>query len=470
MDVLWSVVQDGDRLVHVFPEGILNRVVTNYKPEMSFARLPSRDEWRRFEQYSRRVRVLYCYAAVLSFMSLRSGDIAKHLHGGQLFPNLHTLQLFERISFDPCSLLVRPPLRHLRLHYMDANAVEAIVDALPGCVMLLETIIIHGNAHRHSSCFERLSSKFSTALLTTHKLTELDAALAFPRAVHHLSTLSTMRILSLSDLVVPDAATLPFPALEALQLWVAPGGFPSLLPFLEKLGAPSLQEFRASNIREGYGTVVHFHANQMHAMICEFSRFSQLRVLAFPGVTWRWLPSLGRTPLIDGLLSENVLEPLYSLRALKELKLGNFPIRLTSDEIIEQMARAWPQIEELWVTFYVSTLHFIAREDLLQVDAMLPFARSCPKLTALGLPISISRTPLHVPELLPKHPRLQILCLIDIGPNVTEETVDLLAQVFPNMTVTLMGFDAERRDLNDRMLEKRKALASDVVDEGGLEI
>ncbi|GJE95685.1 hypothetical protein PsYK624_118710 [Phanerochaete sordida] len=458
MNVRWRVLSDVDQLIQVLPEDILESVEMSEdeeKSEVTFMRLPSELEWQRLAQYARRVRALDCWELSFSFMNPSLELIMEHFPYGQLFPNLHTLR---SNSLLPSSLLLQSPLRHLKLKKIHSDHIEDIMDALPGCASTLETIFMDRMTCGADCQSEALSQKFSSALLKMEKLTRVYVSLSFPRAIQHLSTLSTLRELSLNDFTAVETATLLFPAMTHLMVWVQLVNIPALLPYLKNLEAPVLQELSIypqvdfSSLRNPANHRRPLAAD-LHVILHEISHLSTLQSFAFDV---NWFPFA--SPVEDThILDARMLAPLFSLRNLGTLRLSTLPVRLTLGDA-EAMAHAWPQLHTLCISDSASATPPTATDRLLPVDAVLPFACLCPKLYSLRLPLQIAQAPLDVPLAHTFVAKDIDLGIVDIQAGVADDVVRLLARLCRGVRVMgTKGDEQAEKALNKRIDKVRRA-------------
>ncbi|GJE95674.1 hypothetical protein PsYK624_118600 [Phanerochaete sordida] len=451
MNALWRVLRDPECLMRVLPERTRGSAEVDGVVTFNLVMPPSEAEWQRFAGYAQRVRVLECppqAAWLAGWVVVRSsywGPVMDDFPGGPLFPNLHTLSSQWGPPCDQHALLLRPPLRYLHLEAVNEDSIETIIDALTACAETLETIFIHASSYLEDS--GRLAHKLTNALLKFKKLSSLDSNLPFPDAMIHLSTLSTLRELHLHDIQNIPTTDLPFLILEELALRVGVRAEHALVPFLQKLGAPALQML---NITRGFRSnwdSPDFRrppATYVHTLLSEVSRFCRLRTFTLDS------PLTDSPPEDEHILSGHMLTPLSSLRALETLDLRVLPVHLTLGDT-ESLARAWPHMRYLRVADEAFR-GGATRLRLLEVDALLPFARLCPQLDVLTLPLRISEAaPDVVMGALPPPSQVTALCVVDVRPGVSDAAVELLARVFPRARVDCHCNDPHpTRELNRR--------------------
>ncbi|GJE95704.1 hypothetical protein PsYK624_118900 [Phanerochaete sordida] len=453
MNVRWRVLSDIDHLIRVLPVEILDGIEVDEEAHAVFTRPPSELEWQRFAQYARRVRALDCWQLSFSIMSSYVDIIIDHFPYGQLFPNLHTLR---SNSLLPSSRLLQSPLRHLKLKKIHSHRMEDIMDALPACASTLETIFMDTMTCGAYCQSEDLSQKFSEALGKMEKLTQVFVALPFPSAIQHLSTLSTLRELSLHKFTALDTATLRFPALTYLMFWLEAVNIPALAPFLKNLEAPILQElsvYPQVDFDSLRNTANHNRplAMNLQAILREISHLTTLRIFTFDAHCGEDTSPLYNTHILDG----HMLAPLFSLRDLETLRLSTWPARLSLADT-EAMARAWPRIERLCISDGASAT-LPAALDLLPVDAVLPFACLCPALVSLRLPLQITHAPLHAPSPPTLAAKRVDLGVVAVQPDVAGDVVRLLARLCRCVRVMGTGDEQAQKALKLRMDEVRDA-------------
>lgn len=136
-----------------------------------------------------------------------------------------------------------------------------------------------------------------------------------------------------------------------------------------------------------------------------------------------------------------MLSPLLSMNKLETLDLCYTPVALVPADI-EPMARAWPQIKCL-------RLYDMSPEDecptkYLQVEDLLPFARFCPELRMLGLPIRIVQALMHTtmqPSCAELELKLERVCVAIIRTMLIADAVKFFCKGFPKCASAATGWD-----------------------------
>ncbi|GJE95640.1 hypothetical protein PsYK624_118260 [Phanerochaete sordida] len=439
MDVLWATLREPDRLIRTLPEHTWTTVETVYvRPHLKIVKLPSAADWKRFAQYARRVRVLDCRYQLDAFLTLLDapstpylGATMQHFSGLQIFPNLHTLFLGWEKQSQHFELLITPPLRHLHVVSVSDDTIAGLVEALLNSSSTLETVYIDtefGYVHH-----QRFAKRFCHVLTKLEKLIALHVQIPCSQAVPHLALLPTLCELRLVDISTTGTVTLPFRALTKLSILIINTTEPFLLPLLDRLGAPNLSELKIHyDIRLHLFVDLRPAAKQIHNVLLRVSRFPQMRSFTLQG------SELARPPEDEHILTMAMLAPLLLLRQMETLEMCGFPVLFSSEESAA-VASAWPLLKCLRIA---DKVHFREplRRRLLQADDLLPFARHCPALEVLALPLEIVGTsvPTGAPDL-PPPSRINKLFVSSVAKEVSQDMLELFTRVFPWADVKVPG-------------------------------
>ncbi|OSX61656.1 hypothetical protein POSPLADRAFT_1046944 [Postia placenta MAD-698-R-SB12] len=137
-----------------------------------------------------------------------------------------------------------------------------------------------------------------------------------------------------------------------------------------------------------------------------------------------WLPHIHAiVPCID------LLPPLFGLRNIRRLSVA-LQDRMSSNHLepedVQRMARAWPHILSLDYDLEASMLHS------LPVDALVPFARYCPDLRILKLPVVTSNVPMDLEDYSTFSHKLRVLRTLFSNPQGPARPLALfLDRLFP---------------------------------------
>lgn len=131
-------------------------------------------------------------------------------------------------------------------------------------------------------------------------------------------------------------------------------------------------------------------------------RLSQLYILLAHHVT-------GQLELVPAnQITFNTLRPLLSFPNLVTFQVTHkYPVNITLEEI-EELASRWPSLENLTL----NEEPLVMNEFTLDLRALVPFARHCPKLRRLGL--FIDATPAKIPPTLELKPFVA-LSVLSVG-------------------------------------------------------
>ncbi|GJE95675.1 hypothetical protein PsYK624_118610 [Phanerochaete sordida] len=374
MDTLWCDLGDPMRLIHILPGhrfDLKRDDLTGYTI-VEIIEKPSEADWQRFSDYTRRVKMLCCYAR----SDHRCSTLDYYL-GEQRSP-------IFRIYFPS------PP---------------------PQC--------------DHLEVFNS----------PTLRLEHFETTVPVPRALSALASISTLRHLDLAigDVDLNDVPSPAFPALQYLRVEAATNHV-ALLRLMRNVAAPSLLELNLSvKVPLANKEEISRRTEAMvpvEALFGVVSRFLLLRSFSF---LYFWQNHWAYSSPVYSIHWRTLLS-LSSLRYLEKLDLSAVPMAL-ADADLDALARAWPKIEELRLYDLKKVVWDFQDRSFLQVDALLSFARFCPLLRVLGLPMEISLdTSYREGDELPPPLALETLWVSNIDATEVREddwTVRLLAAVLP---------------------------------------
>lgn len=188
---------------------------------------------------------------------------------------------------------------------------------------------------------------------------------------------------------------------------------------------------------------------EVHAFLTTLTQQCQLLTRLHLQLYHRVLPTVLPT---DQQLSYATIKPVLTFPNLSAFEIVHkYPLKVTLDDL-EDLASKWPHLESLMLN--VEPL-FIA-EDAFALDlcALLPFARHCPRLRVLGLYINATEA-----EIPPSHTPLEpftALRTLSLGTSQVRDTgavATFLSRILParcvlDMGITWTEFGAE----DDRVL------------------
>lgn len=363
-------------------------------------------------------------------------SVTKYYPGDQLFPNLRGLAVSNDLGSASLPLFIRPPLRHLSLHWFDLNGLAPLIEALPKSFTSLETLRIYTvDAYKADKLIS--GGIVSRAITKLQALTVLHVEVLLPETLEHLASLPTLCELQFVVQVVgPATSPLRFSALKRLDVKTWTDNPSPLLSFLRRLSAPALQGLKI--IFEAYNPAVAMtHGNwdsrhlrptaaYVHAVLAAVFRLPHIHSFTFEGPMLA--PSSSPDP--QHTLDITTLSPLLALHDLETLVMHHVPIRFVPADI-ESMARAWPKMKSLRLSDADPRIAYAVQ--YVGVEDLLPFVRHCPGLCTLGLPVRIPETFAPAVVLLAGKPRsaVQELFVLDIDKKFSPDAVAFLADVFP---------------------------------------
>ncbi|KZP14522.1 hypothetical protein FIBSPDRAFT_1048739 [Athelia psychrophila] len=402
LNVLWADVDDLQRLIGLLVPLVVKRNV------YTMARSPLPADWKRFENYARRVRRLH-YEPTASpwpcpsvFAELASTRLSMHI-----LPNLHTLHwLASSSTHDPELLLHAKLFLHPRLTrlaaYLPIRASDSFIinppddffaEVLARAPHLVRLDLRMDVPARYISgpvCdLLRALPELEKVVLPEHHITSA--------VLGALATLPRLRVVQFeygpeqgdgdaADVlaIAPSLEVGAFPALMDLSLTVPLAALTALLPSL--------------------GGLTHLYVDTP-AVQTSLDVSSLLSALpsGCPSLVALYLELLWLRPAEDGddddaplwadreredMLTLDTLRPLLVL-PLREFTLTHDRPLLLSPAEVRQLARAWPQIEVLVLACEPLTLELgddVGRGGgALPLSVLATLARLCPRLRTLGL-------------------------------------------------------------------------------------
>ncbi|KAG1764421.1 hypothetical protein EDD22DRAFT_883407 [Suillus occidentalis] len=405
LDVIWREVDDLSRLLSLLrPYKIRGRYNL-------FDGLPDSRDWARFQKYANRVRILRFeqdndvdYSGLLD-------DMARTRTTLDMLPNLHTLEwVYDDIDcMERAPLFMHQRLRHLIISAPPLRHKDKVSFFLDICVRAPH---IHSLDLRVPYCVQYIEAAILELLRGLPDLKKV----IFPEffltssIVSELARMKHIKIVQFEygfDQGLGDEKDVDTfaPVLEQ-------GAFPALLDLavtarIEHVMRFVNADFAPVNLTSLYiNTYVEHKPEELHTLFVTLSercsRLSQLYVLLAHHVT-------GELELVPAKqITFNTLTPLLSFPNLVTFQVTHkYPVNITLEEI-EELAYRWPTLESLTL----NEEPLVMGEFTLDLRALVPFARLCPKLRRLGL--FIDANPANIPPTLELKP-FAALCVLSVG-------------------------------------------------------
>ncbi|KAF8629309.1 hypothetical protein AX15_003513 [Amanita polypyramis BW_CC] len=407
LDTLWREVEDMHRLCSV-----LAPLYVADTSEYKFSRPPESSDWKRFERYSGRVRRLR-YRPGNSHCPISQSvfdDIARTRTSLAILPNMHTLEWEGSLTL--CVMFMHSNIRRFAIrlpHVMDLTSVDTSlasdisqVSLSPKSSSILRPFfadvidrmpnLTHLNI-KMNFAISRVESEVAELIRGLKKLKKF-AAPRYCVTTDIMDVLSKLEFLGCVEFQYSDDQGCGDPEdVSEFTPTVEEGVFPSLWDlglavcyddFTRFINAP----FAPTNLRMVYLDSQFFETPEgIKSLLVALSENCQLlqslallsRVDVMNGIQ-------GIDPADEQCITFDILKPLLNCPNLTSFELVHgCPVVVTQDEI-EELAEKWPSLE----TLLLNNEPGFINDARLTLDALLPFARHCPRLRHLGMFINAS--------------------------------------------------------------------------------
>ncbi|KAH7906122.1 hypothetical protein BJ138DRAFT_1072095 [Hygrophoropsis aurantiaca] len=370
----WRLVQNVKSFISLFPCDVW----VEFDEDLDFARLPSKEEWIRFESYTSRIREIHIVSMsfkgmlkVMATLSMKYNANPSH----HLFPNLQTLAWESDSDTEvPFAHLFFPPsLRCLTVDFDGFDDFRA-----PGLLLLLENQcpILKQFTIRGLSC--RPSILAALRLLETRAFQQLEYLHCNgmdETALRYIAKLATLKDLSvyLPDLISADAVSNGgFVNLQTLCLTVDEEKISAIIPFLPST-RHSLKSLEITMSGNELQPPLSMPLQQL------FSRLSA-------GLCHTCLTQFHILDVTSRELDIAALRPLFSFSKLKYVRIDGLCSFDFSDESLAELADAWPHLEELVLNHRGGR-----RTSEITFKGLKSLIRACPLLQILALAIDATQ-------------------------------------------------------------------------------
>ncbi|KAF8068091.1 hypothetical protein FPV67DRAFT_1669955 [Lyophyllum atratum] len=378
LDALWKEVSDLHRIF-----SLLSPLETVIDEVYGFARPLETSDWRRFERYRRRIRTLSYLSSEAGYTLHQSvfDDIARSRMSLDILPCLHALEWDAPLS--QCVLFMHKNIKSFAVTLPREIAgahsfFEDVAARMPN--------IIHLDLRLRFSItsIENLTINLVQNLTKLQKLTlpRFCFTTKIAEAVSHLEDLEAIEYeyfeqqgCGVSEDVMhfkPSLTEGSFPSLWDLNITVL---FDDATNFLDTSFAPTnlTSLFLESLIIETPTKVL-----RLITAIAE--NCQALKTLALVSLVDSSTFAT-QVPNKDDSITMDTLRPLLTCPNLASLDLIHHrPLHLQQEDM-EEIATSWPDLEKL----FLNNEPVYMERSTLTLQALLPFARHCPKLHTLGL-------------------------------------------------------------------------------------
>ncbi|OAX37634.1 hypothetical protein K503DRAFT_719480 [Rhizopogon vinicolor AM-OR11-026] len=400
LDLIWREVNDLPRLL-----GLL-RPCQRRGASTDFDGQPDSRDWARFQKYADRVRTLRYQQGIEDYSSMLD-DMARTRTKLEMLPNLHTLEwLFEDIySMERATLFMHQRVRHL------------VISAPPLQLPTKSSFFVDIYARMPHLHTIDLRVPYAASVIEADILELLRSLphlkkVIFPEfyfTSNILSELSRMKHINIVQFEHgPEQGLGEEKDVVSFAPVLEQGAFPVLwdLAITARLGDVTRfmnADFAPINITSLYlSTYIEHEPEQVHAFLVTLSQkcrlLSQLYI--------KLLHVRGHLMLIPAKqITFDTLRPVLSLPNLTTFEvMHKYPVNITLEEI-EELASRWPSLESL----ALNEEPLVMFDFTLDLRALVPFARHCPKLRRLALFMDATTAKIHPTQELKPFTALSIL-------------------------------------------------------------
>ena len=376
-------------------------------PLQKFTRHVESIDWKRFERYGRRVRRL-CYCpgdnrlGIFPMAHSVFDDIARTRTSLAILPNMHTLEWEGPV--DLCVMFMHANVRRLAirlpifLDLTDSSQASISPGGFPALKSFFADVVDRMPDLTHLNmkinyAISKVENEVAELLCGLKKLKKLTGP-RYSVTTNLMNVLSRLEFLGCIEFQYSDDQGLGDPEdVTQFRPTVEEGAFPSLWDlslaisyqdFTRFINAP----FAPTNLKMLYIDSQLFEAPEdVKVMLASLSENCQLlETLALLSRVDVPNGILGFDPADEQCITFDTLKSLLNCPNLTSFELVHgCPVMMTQDEI-EELAEKWPSLEALLLN---NEPGFINNANL-TLDALLPFARHCPRLRHLGLFINAS--------------------------------------------------------------------------------
>lgn len=364
--------------------------------------------------------------------------LAAEFPQGKVFPNLQNLIWRDRTLVQYLFLFVQPSLRSATGFFSrtwEEDTIIYIRTLAASAPRLQELELEPDNDRRSTNAMSEALNRAICSLLSLTKV-RVQAELS-PKALCHLSTLRqladlTLPLIPIDYQTVFSASTQPkFASLRSVDLNCSPEYVEHLVNFLDAIESPMLDKIHICLGHTFYprdDTVVPSPLtvaiiSSLFSTISHFENCTELCIEA----------ELVSAP---GPLAITTIQPLLQLKAIQTLDIAPFPFALVSQDF-QAISHAFPGLTDL----------NLGRGSEANVGGATPtdllhFARHCPKLCTLSLPLVCEPMAIPLTGRLGSHRLESRLMSLVLGQTILGDPVSFaafLSDVFPYAAIPSNG-------------------------------
>lgn len=392
-----------------------------------FSVVPEAQSWANFNKYARRVRHLSYSSFHLVQLERRTFlDIARTCPGNHdIFPNLHTLVWGHNPEFATLFMhsrvtrfMINIP-EHLSPVTTACSFFPKVYDCMPN-ITHLDIRVDTAMASIQPETVELLSAlpRLKNIVLGQYQLTS--------KVAECLSILPDLSVINvegeyprgMSEDIYDFSPSLHEGAFPALTTLIFDAQFHDAQSFLTTLATSAKLEILWVNSPE-FETELGFK-NLIACIVQECPNVDGLSLASFVD------PQRPETSGNGERINMHTLKPLFHKKHLTSLTVVHqYPLDLNSVDL-EKISLTWPSLHTLRLN--AAPGHFMTSD--LTLEALVPFARNCPKLRLLGLFMNAKLGLLSMSE----SARFQCLEALDVGLSLIDDDLwvtQILRQVFP---------------------------------------
>ncbi|KAF8835219.1 hypothetical protein BDN67DRAFT_959375 [Paxillus ammoniavirescens] len=388
LDVVWNEVDD---LIQLF--SLLKPIREAKLPgERVFETPPDANDWLRFGRYASRVRCLRFYWAKYDAdIDHLLDDVTRTRTSLEILPNMHTLEwIYVRDDhMERCILFLHRQLRHLTVtapsKYRPRPDFYTDLCARAPHLHTLNLLIQFPGEPQEDELrmlVRNLPELRKIVLPEFHFTSSL---------IEELSRAKNIRVVELG--YDDDEGSGDPRNLETFAPVFAEGAFPflcelSLVAKIDDLDRFFWSNFAPINITSLYINTYENHSpSEVHDFLVTLSQKCQFLSKLYIQLSHNDYPLSVLVP--ENQLSYETMKPLLAFPNLVTFELlHKYPLKVTLDEI-EELASRWPSLECLMLNAEPLVLDEV--EFTLDLRALLPFARHCPRLWKLGLYLNATK-------------------------------------------------------------------------------
>ncbi|KAH7886717.1 hypothetical protein F5I97DRAFT_1869635 [Phlebopus sp. FC_14] len=389
LDHVWRNVDDLLQLFRILKSIKLSSIEERYE----FTSTPGPDDWLRFEKYARRVRSLRFNSDEYEHLGDVLDGVARTRTSFDILPYMHTLEWIttEKLYLERCAMFLHSRLKHLVVSTHPAACRSTLFKDISARVPSIHSLKL--DTPEYDASLEADIRTLLQNLPELRKFSLPEFYLTLP-IFEELSRMKNISVIEFEHVLqfentIPDATSFnpilaenAFPALWDLALTAR----------IDHVGAFLRSPFAPINITSFYINSYDLHMpSEMHAFLLTLSQQCQLLSQLYVKLLHKETHMTTFVP--EHQLSYDTIGPVLSFPNLTTFELiHKYPLKITLDEV-DDLARRWPSLESLMLN--AEPLFLDPDLCMLDLRALLPFARHCPNLRRLGLYVNATEAKMH---------------------------------------------------------------------------